>query len=336
MDSAPGGSIRRHRRRAGLVLAATGHGRAGSGRDAEGDAVEPAPDRFPVADGGGAADEDQEGGLEGVLGVVLVAEDRTADAEDHRPVTLEQGGERRLRGLVAAVGEPAQELGVGQAPMVPESKSVWTSWRTAPYRFLTTVPVSPTAVFRPVVSRRRPTVPIFWPSRILGWIRGGSARFIPAHRGDGGVLGRPCRHRVGWLSSRTRRRPYHVEPEPAFGRPLQPEQAKAIRGDGREILGGVKVDPDAGGKRALRVEDPSGQGPDLVLAGALPSPAFTRTRTGHSTTSMGLPGRTGFRIGVVLETDGFGVPVGGDGQGLLVGRDRHVAGPGGTKDSNRP
>ncbi len=93
----------------------TGHGRAGAGRDAQRDAVEPAPDRSPVADGGGAADEDQERGLEGVLGVVIVAQDRVADAEDHRPVPLDQDGERPFGDLLGAFSEPAQEFGVGQA-----------------------------------------------------------------------------------------------------------------------------------------------------------------------------------------------------------------------------
>ena len=39
---------------------------------------------------------------------------RAADAEDHRPVPLQQGRERQLRGVIAPGREPLEELRVGQ------------------------------------------------------------------------------------------------------------------------------------------------------------------------------------------------------------------------------
>jgi hypothetical protein len=55
----------------------------------------------------------QERGLQGVLGVVRVAEDLPADAQDHRPVPLHQGREGRLVGVVSPGHESLDELPVG-------------------------------------------------------------------------------------------------------------------------------------------------------------------------------------------------------------------------------
>jgi rubrerythrin len=57
----------------------------------------------------GPADEDEENGLEGVVGVVIIAENAAADAEDHRAVATEKGLEGTL---VAAAVEAAEQLGV--------------------------------------------------------------------------------------------------------------------------------------------------------------------------------------------------------------------------------
>ena len=53
---------------------------------------------------------DQEGGLEGVLGVVGVVQHAAADAQHHRPVPVQQGREGFL---ISAAGEPVQEVRVG-------------------------------------------------------------------------------------------------------------------------------------------------------------------------------------------------------------------------------
>jgi hypothetical protein len=67
---------------------------------------------------GGLAGQDEEGGLEGVLGVV-VAEQAAADAPDHRPVPFDKCGEG---GRVPLLQETPQELPVGQAGAVLEER----------------------------------------------------------------------------------------------------------------------------------------------------------------------------------------------------------------------
>jgi hypothetical protein len=67
--------------------------------------VEPGGDLLAAHDRGGLPRQDQERGLEGVLGVVGIAEDASAGAQHHRPVPAHQLGERLLGGLVA----PRQE-----------------------------------------------------------------------------------------------------------------------------------------------------------------------------------------------------------------------------------
>src|SRR5262249_42342100 len=63
------------------------------------------------------ADEDQEGGLEGVLGVVVIAEDPAAHGPDHRAMPAHQGGQRRL---VPAAEVVLQQLPIGQARPTPQ------------------------------------------------------------------------------------------------------------------------------------------------------------------------------------------------------------------------
>src|SRR5262245_27327747 len=71
--------------------------------------MEPAGDRGPVADRGGPGGQLQEGALEGVLGLLPVAEGAAADVEDHRGVPLEQGVEC---GLVTAGDEAIEQIGI--------------------------------------------------------------------------------------------------------------------------------------------------------------------------------------------------------------------------------
>ncbi len=64
----------------------------------------------------GLADQDQERGLERILGVVAIAEHGSARAQNHRAVPLDQGGKRSL----VARGEKAfEELAVGKAGQNP-------------------------------------------------------------------------------------------------------------------------------------------------------------------------------------------------------------------------
>ena len=97
-----------------LVRATPYGGRPGGGRDVVRHAVEPGGQRIPPPDRSRLAGQDEEGGLEGVLGVVHVTEHAPADAEDHRPVSFHQRGEGQLGGLAVAGREPVEQLPVGQ------------------------------------------------------------------------------------------------------------------------------------------------------------------------------------------------------------------------------
>jgi hypothetical protein len=82
--------------------------------------MEPGAQGVAHPEAAGLPDQDEEGGLEGVVRVVRVVEHAPADAEDHRPVPLDQGREGQLRGLAAAGREPLQELAVSQLPGRPD------------------------------------------------------------------------------------------------------------------------------------------------------------------------------------------------------------------------
>ena len=71
--------------------------------------MQPVAEDGPRSERGGLADQDEERGLEGVLGVGVVAQDAAADAQDHRAVPAHQRGEGRL---VAPAEELLQELAV--------------------------------------------------------------------------------------------------------------------------------------------------------------------------------------------------------------------------------
>jgi hypothetical protein len=75
--------------------------------------VEPTGHGGSASDRSGPARQDQEGRLKGILGVVWVAEDRAADAEHHRTVSLQQSLERQFAGLTVCGHEPLEELLVG-------------------------------------------------------------------------------------------------------------------------------------------------------------------------------------------------------------------------------
>jgi hypothetical protein len=72
--------------------------------------VQPGGQRRPGSDGAGAAGQDEERRLEGVLGQVGVGQQAAADAPDQRPVPGDQRGEG---GLLAVAGEAVEQGGVG-------------------------------------------------------------------------------------------------------------------------------------------------------------------------------------------------------------------------------
>ena len=86
---------------------------------AQADTVEPATERVfaPQPHRVGPAGEDKKDSLKGVFGGVTVARHAAADAQDHRPVAVQEGGEGRFGGGIAAVPrEPGEQLGIGQCP----------------------------------------------------------------------------------------------------------------------------------------------------------------------------------------------------------------------------
>jgi hypothetical protein len=91
-----------------------------------GDFVEPARQGLPLADRRRLAGEDGEGGLEGVLGGVVVAQNGPANAVDHRPVPPHQRLEGRLvapgrKGVQAvAVGRPVRSAARQPAQVVQD------------------------------------------------------------------------------------------------------------------------------------------------------------------------------------------------------------------------
>jgi hypothetical protein len=68
--------------------------------------------RLGPGEGTRLAGEDQERGLEGILGRVPVAEDPPTHAEDHRAVTPQQGCERAFLPIRR---ESGQQLAVGES-----------------------------------------------------------------------------------------------------------------------------------------------------------------------------------------------------------------------------
>src|SRR5262249_55961710 len=74
------------------------------------DPEQPVPHRLPSRDGCCLADEDDEGGLEGILGVV-VAQMAAADAPHHRAVPVDEGGKGRV---VAPIDVTTEQLAVAK------------------------------------------------------------------------------------------------------------------------------------------------------------------------------------------------------------------------------
>ena len=95
---------------------------------AVGDAVEPLAEPFGLTQAARLLDEYEERGLEGVFGVLVVAEDTPADAEDHRSVPPHQRGER---GGIARGDKPPQQVRVGRVAghgRLPEEMDDVAEW----------------------------------------------------------------------------------------------------------------------------------------------------------------------------------------------------------------
>jgi hypothetical protein len=88
--------------------------------------VQPVSDEFAGANGRCLADQDEESGLEGVFGILPVAQNPFADAQNHWSVPAKQGlegrpvpaGEERLQ--QERVGQTVSAVEVGGSAKVPE------------------------------------------------------------------------------------------------------------------------------------------------------------------------------------------------------------------------
>ena len=131
----------------------------GADGDPPRDAEQPGGDRPIPIDPAESTDQHQEGRLEGVAGIV-VAEDRPADAQNHRPVPLDQDRERRL---VTPSAESVQQV---RRPTPPARSRRGTELQlhsrlrsttaSVPLPFRTRVPRA-TALILPVAARPIPT-----------------------------------------------------------------------------------------------------------------------------------------------------------------------------------
>jgi hypothetical protein len=79
------------------------------------DAVQPVRHQSSWHDGCGLASEDEERGLEGVLGILVVGQDAAAYTPDHRAMPPHKG---REGGFVALFDEAAEEFPIGRSGRV--------------------------------------------------------------------------------------------------------------------------------------------------------------------------------------------------------------------------
>src|SRR5262249_29622929 len=107
----PGGVLRSGRSSVLLMHSAAAGGAVCLEGRALGDAVQPGSQGLVVADGVGLLRQGEEGGLEGILGVLLVVQDVAANTGDQRAMPVDQGGKG---GPVVAGGESVQQLVVIQ------------------------------------------------------------------------------------------------------------------------------------------------------------------------------------------------------------------------------
>src|SRR4051812_34445566 len=84
--------------------------------------MEPGAERVPYPELGRLATQDEEGGLKGILSLILVVEDLTADAKHHRPMPLHQSSECGLSGHPAFRPESLQQLAIRQSDHRPHAK----------------------------------------------------------------------------------------------------------------------------------------------------------------------------------------------------------------------
>jgi hypothetical protein len=101
---------------------------------AMGNAMEPGPERILHPEGPRLAHQHEEGRLEGVTGIVIVAQDGPASTPDHRPVPRHQGGERQFRLFPVVeripldqltIREPGERSSVENSPQSTRRDAIW-------------------------------------------------------------------------------------------------------------------------------------------------------------------------------------------------------------------
>ena len=85
--------------------------------------MKPWPHGIPHPERAGFPRQDQERRLKGILGVMVIAEYAPANAQDHRPVSLNQRREGQVVDLIGSSRKSIQELAIGQAGHGPRIKS---------------------------------------------------------------------------------------------------------------------------------------------------------------------------------------------------------------------
>ena len=84
------------------------------GRHPPGDFVKPRPQAFPSAQRFGFASQDEKGRLEGIFGVVSIAQGREAGSINQRAVALQENRKGRFGGVIAADKRLAEQFIVGE------------------------------------------------------------------------------------------------------------------------------------------------------------------------------------------------------------------------------
>ncbi len=108
------GNRGRHLRALPFVAAAPLGVGSGSHRDPIGDLVKPASQHAAVADRSRLPREHEEGCLEGILRILMLGQDMTANAQDHGAVPAHQDLEGRLRIVLTLAQEEIEQLLVRQ------------------------------------------------------------------------------------------------------------------------------------------------------------------------------------------------------------------------------
>ena len=78
--------------------------------------MQPTGERGPIPDRSRPAKQDQERGLEGIVGVIRVVEHAPTDAQHHGAVPFDQRLEGRLDGINGPGRDSVQQLSVRKSP----------------------------------------------------------------------------------------------------------------------------------------------------------------------------------------------------------------------------